>query len=238
VKLIIGILDADVITHPRLKSQYIAESRMLQTLLKTACQNIQFKIYAVTDCEYPQHMDECDVYLITGSESSVYDAAPWILILKKYVQSLYQQGKKLLGICFGHQLIAHVLGGETRRSGHGWGVGVHTYNSTRAGQLLSLPREFSLLVSHQDQVHSLPPNATLMASSAFCPVAAYRIKHQVLCFQGHPEFVVHYAQTLLSYHEIPLPRDTVQQAELSFNLPIHHQQVARAMLSFVGANMA
>jgi len=236
--LIIGILDADVITHPTLKSQYIAESRMLQTLLKTVCQNIQFKIYAVMDCQYPQHMDECDVYLITGSESSVFDAAPWILILKKYVQSLYQQGKKLLGICFGHQLIAHVLGGETRRSSNGWGVGVHTYNSTRAGQLLSLPKEFSLLVSHQDQVHSLPPNATLMASSAFCPVAAYRIKHQVLCFQGHPEFVVHYAQTLLSGHHNSLPNNTYKQAQLSFGLPTHQQQVARAMLAFVGANTA
>ncbi len=233
--MIIGILDADVITHPTLKNQYIAESQMLKTLLKTVSPNIQFKTYAVLDCQYPQHMDECDVYLITGSESSVYDAAPWILILKKYVQSLYQQGKKLLGICFGHQLIAHVLGGETRRSINGWGVGVHTYSSTRAGQLLMLPREFSLLVSHQDQVHNLPPNATLVASSDFCPVAAYRIKHQVLCFQGHPEFVVHYAQTLLSGHENSLPNSTVKQAQLSFDLPIHQQLVAHAMMRFVGA---
>ena len=236
--MILGILDADVITHQKLKSQYISESQMLKTLLKTVSPDIQFKTYNVMDCQYPQHMDECDAYLITGSESSVYDAAPWILILKKYVQSLYQQGKKLLGICFGHQLIAHVLGGETRRSNNGWGVGVHTYNSTRAGQLLSLPREFSLLVSHQDQVHKLPRNATLMASSEFCAVAAYRIKNQVMCFQGHPEFVVHYAQTLLSCRENTLPKNTVKQAQLSFTLPVHQRQVANAMLMFVGANKA
>lgn len=49
--------------------------------------------------------------------------------------------------------------------------------------------KLTLLISHQDQVTALPENATVLASSEFCPFAAYHINDQVLCFQGHPEFI-------------------------------------------------
>jgi GMP synthase-like glutamine amidotransferase len=135
---------------------------------------------------------------VTGSKADSFGTDPWIQTLKAYLLKLYERGEKLLGVCFGHQLLALTLGGKAERADKGWGVGIHRYSlAAHAPWMDPEVSELTLLISHQDQVTQLPEGATVIASSDFCPNAAYHIRDQVLCFQGHPEFVHDYSRALL-----------------------------------------
>lgn len=235
--MILGILDTDVLRED-LQATYGSYARMFKQLFNQVDtnldENLEYKFYQVTDGEYPESINDCDAYLITGSKSSAYDQDNWIKTLSSYINTLYQADIKMLGICFGHQLIAHTLGGKTELAPPGWGVGVHNYKTTVQGKKLNpeLNQGFSLLVSHRDQVVSLPKQATLVAKSDFCPNAAYQINNQVLCFQGHPEFVPMYADALMQKRKADIPTDTYNRAQGNLNEPTQHLQVAKTLLEF------
>jgi GMP synthase-like glutamine amidotransferase len=100
---------------------------MFMALLGKLDPALEFVVYDVEGGQYPADVDEVDAYLITGSKSSVYEDKPWIHRLIEFVQELHRRDKKLVGICFGHQLVAQALGGRTGKSPKGWGVGLHSY---------------------------------------------------------------------------------------------------------------
>ena len=113
------------------------------------------------------------------------------------VSALLAQGQKLVGVCFGHQLIAHCLGARVERAAQGWGLGRTVYDWHGPDGIANPLGKLALLASHQDQVLELPEGATLLASNAHCPIAAYSISEQVLFVQPHPEFDARYAAFLL-----------------------------------------
>jgi len=101
-------------------------------------------------------------------------------------------------VCFGHQLIGLCMGAPVARAPQGWGNGRMSYDWHRADLPYCQDRkQISLLVSHQDQVLELPKGATLVASSDFCPVAAFTVGNDVFCVQAHPEFDAGFSQFLL-----------------------------------------
>src|SRR5690242_8411872 len=69
-------------------------------------------------------------YLITGSPAGVYDRLPWIEPLQQFIRAV--DGAKMVGICFGHQVMAEALGGHVEKSEKGWGAGLHTYTIVRS----------------------------------------------------------------------------------------------------------
>jgi GMP synthase (glutamine-hydrolysing) len=77
----------------------------------------------VVDDVFPNHVDDYDGYLISGSAYGVYDDTPFIPRLMDLIRQLYHAKKPLVGVCFGHQIIAHSLGGHAQKWGHGWGLG-------------------------------------------------------------------------------------------------------------------
>lgn len=146
----------------------------------------------------PSTINTDELYLVPGSLDSAYDEKPWIIALIKWIEQAYCQGAKLMGVCFGHQAIARALGGEVREYEGGFGAGVRASQVIDETMTPYFPgQKMHLLYSHHDQVMALPPDATLCATSDFCEIESFRIGHQVVTFQGHPEFTVAYSRHLL-----------------------------------------
>ncbi len=145
--------------------------------------------YDVAAGQFPDSIDACDAYLVTGSPKGVYDPYEWIADLSDFIRDAFKAGKKLVGICFGHQILAHSLGGYSATSEKGWGLGLKTFDiyEKKAWMTGDLANG-SLHFVHQDQVMQLPPGAELLGGNEFCPNLFFTINDQVLGIQGHPEF--------------------------------------------------
>ena len=149
----------------------------------------EYENFLVAEGEFPPSPSACDAYLVTGSPKGVYESDLWLGQLKSFVQESYKVGKKLIGICFGHQLLAHALGGYAEKSQKGWGLGQKRFTLYAEKSWMSnFIENPSLYFVHQDQVVELPPNAELLGGNEFCPNIFYTIEEQVLGIQGHPEF--------------------------------------------------
>lgn len=157
--------------------------------LQNAGGPLMFTGYEVAQGQLPAAPDECDAYVITGSSNGVYDLDAWIPELMQFIRDSYEAGKKLVGICFGHQILAHALGGHAEKSEKGWGLGLKTFTISQTKPWMNgVSKQCSLHFAHQDQVMTLPPEAELLGGNAFCPNAFFVIADQVLGIQGHPEF--------------------------------------------------
>ncbi len=167
-----------------------------------------------------------DAVLVSGSRFGVTDDLPWIHALTRLLRGLHAAEVPTVGICFGHQLIAHSLGGTVTRAEVGWGVGVHRAAPTAAGdETFATAQPFDLLLSHQDQVVELPRGAQLLATSDHAPVAALRTG-SLLGFQGHPEFTPAYAAALMDSRADRIPAEVVARARATLTTPTHHAHVA------------
>ena len=229
----IGILQCDS-TNENFRDEHGNYPEMFMSLFKSVDPDLDFKNYDVQLEQYPQTLKECDAYLITGSRLSVYDDEPWIRKLEKYVVELHRQKHPLLGICFGHQMVAKALGGKTEASERGWGVGVQNYQTvTTQAWIEPALEQFSLLASHKDQVTKLPEGAELIAESDFCPYAAFRIDDHILTFQGHPEFQKAYSKALLNLRKEILGPKVFEAGMKSLEQTIQPQQIAHWMLNFL-----
>lgn len=188
---------------------------------------------------YPAAAADCDGYVITGSRDSVYDDQPWIRDLGDFVLTLHQRRHKLIGICFGHQLIAEVLGGETRPAEVGWAVGVHSSRVIATPAWMQPHSEqFALLSSHKDQVTRLPDGAMLLAENDFCPNAAFTMGDHILAIQGHPEFAKTYSADLMAVRRDLLGEAVYQRGMDSLTAPLARELVGQWMLAFLSSQPA
>ena len=228
----ICILEADDL-HPTLQESYLGFGEMFKRLFATQETDLAFQIFNVVQGEYPAADQYFDAYLVTGSKADSFANDPWIVTLRAYLRARFESGDVLLGVCFGHQILALVLGGDTQRSNKGWGIGVHSYALHKPQWLHDASEQFQLLISHRDQVVALPHKATVLASSEFCEYAAFTIGQQVLCFQGHPEFTPDFSAARLRIRESIYCPQQYQKAYQSLRQQHDGQVVARWMLSFI-----
>lgn len=160
---------------------------------------LQLFEYRVTEGDFPTDPYTCDAYLVTGSPQGVYDTEPWIGELVTFLRRSYAAGQKLVGICFGHQLLAHSLGGHAEKSENGWGMGLRQFTiHTSPPWMQPALSTGQLYFCHQDQVMRLPAQAERIAGDAFCPTAIFVIGDQVLGIQGHPEFSTAFMASLIA----------------------------------------
>jgi len=227
------ILDNDNL-DPAVADTYVSYGAMTETMFAAAGTRWQFDRFNTTRQEYPDSFDAYDAVLLTGSRADSFSDTPWVQTLRARVTELLRERKPLLGICFGHQLIALCLGAEVGRAPQGWAMGRMTYDwcgpePLDAGSSPTL----SLLASHQDQVLTLPAGATLLARSDFCPFAAYRVEDHVLCVQPHPEFVEPYTEYLLDTRRALVGESVHSSGKAALGLGHDGLAVARFMQAFV-----
>lgn len=215
--MIIGILQCDDV-KPDLQVDHGNYPEMFSELLQGLLPSGEFPVYRVLDGQFPASTDECQAYLITGSKNGVNDGLPWIDDLCVFVRELWAQQIPLVGVCFGHQVMARALGGTVCKAEQGWGVGL-SFNQLleRRDWMQPFKDHLDLLVSHQDQVTILPPQAQVLASSEFCPYYLVQYAEHFLSVQGHPEFTKGYSRDLLKMREQDLPPARVRAAIASLS---------------------
>lgn len=215
--MIIGILQCDDVNQD-LQVDHGNYQQMFSMLLRDLLPESQLPVYRVLDGEFPDKVEECDAYLITGSRHGVNDGMQWIDDLCEFVRELWSLRIPLIGVCFGHQLMARALGGTVRKAEQGWGLGL-SFNQLHERREWMTPYQdhLDLLVSHQDQVTILPPQAQVLASSEFCPYYLVQYGDHFVSVQGHPEFTKGYSRDLLKMREEILPPARVRAALTSLS---------------------
>ena len=192
----ICILDNDVI-EPEGVPIWGSYAAMFEDLLRAAGYTGSIEAFSARLGQYPDSFDDYNAVLLTGSRADSFSDEPWVVELRGRVSALLAQGQRMIGVCFGHQLIAHCLGARVARAPQGWGLGRTVYDWHGPEEFAGAQGTLAFLASHQDQVCDLPAGATLLASQAHCPIAASAIGEQVLCVQPHPEFDERYCEFLL-----------------------------------------
>jgi len=179
----------------------------------------------------PTDVHRHDAYLITGSSAGVYENHAWIDPLKTFLRAAGGRAK-LVGICFGHQLMADVLGGRVEKSHKGWGVGLHTYPIVRREPWMDDAPSVAVPASHQDQVVLQPPGTHVLASSVFTPYAGLVWTDQPsISFQFHPEIQPPYAAALYDSRRDRLP--DAEAAIASLNAPNDNHRVGEWIKRFL-----
>jgi len=229
----LGILKTDAL-KPEFVEQFGEYPDMFARRIHAIDDSIELVTYDVQQGIYPKQLDEVDAYLITGSRSSVYDQEPWLDVLKVFVERLHNAQKKLIGICFGHQLVAEVLGGKTGKAEMGWCVGVHQASFTDKAQELGIEQaSFNLVSSHQDQILQLAEGSEVIASTPTCPNYMTVLGEHIITVQGHPEFDTEFARQLLVMRREIFGEELYGTAVDSLQTPADNLQVIRWLLDFI-----
>ena len=184
--------------HPPgdLESRFGDYPAMFHRMLRDGFEIHSFNVQAG---EFPARPNGHDAYMITGSPAGVYDPLPWIAPLMQFIRSA--NGSRMVGICFGHQIMAQALGGHVEKSDKGWGTGLHRYDVIRHEPWMNGDAATTIAVpaSHQDQVVVQPPNTTIVVESDFTQFAALAWGDRpAISFQFHPEFSPAFAKALIA----------------------------------------
>ena len=183
----------------------------------------------------PKALNGHDAFLITGSPAGVYDPLPWIEPLQQFIREAREA--KMVGICFGHQVMAEALGGHVEKSEKGWGAGLHRYDLVRREPWMDGEIEIAAPASHQDQVVLQPPNTEVTVRSPFTEYAGLAwTDRQAISFQFHPEFSPAFAKALIEkrYDTVPDPHAAIA----SLDAPNDSARVAGWIRNFLNGENA
>lgn len=150
----------------------------------------EWDVFRVVSGEFPadDEVGDYDGFVITGSCCDAFGDDVWILRLLNLLDKLVSLKTKVLGICFGHQILGRAVGGKIRRSLMGWDIGVRTIHFSPSSSSIKMPKLLPVIECHQDEVWELPPKAEVLALSNRTGVEMFRYGDNIMGIQGHPEY--------------------------------------------------
>ncbi|GGL76727.1 type 1 glutamine amidotransferase [Wenxinia marina] len=203
-------------------------SRLFQDLL--AGHDFTFRTWNVVDMEFPDGPGDADGWLITGSRHGAYEDLPFIAPLEDLIRAIRENGRPLVGVCFGHQIIAQALGGMVEKYAGGWAVGRSDYNWQGS--------PLALNAWHQDQVTRLPDGATRLATSTFCENAALAYGDTIFTVQAHPEFDRDQLAALIETRGAAVEPDRLDRARALLDEPVDNDRLAAMIGRFFREGVA
>lgn len=197
-----------------------------------------YTTFKVAEGELPTSPQACDAYLVTGAAAGVYDPLPWIGELKDFLRAAKGRAP-LVGVCFGHQVMAEAFGGRVIKSPKGWGVGLQAYDVRGREPWMDAADPIRVAGSHQDQVVELPPQAEVLAGSEFSPFGMLAYRDQpAISIQLHPEFEPAYATALIEARRERYAPEVAEQAVRSLQQPNDNARVGDWIRGFLAEKTA
>ncbi len=225
----IGLLECDDVVG-RIPGIRVSYREMFASLLP----GFGFRYYEAHRGRLPATPQECEAWLCTGSQYSVYDKRDWIAALADFIKRIRLSDRRFVGICFGHQILAHALGGVVAKASQGWGVGVHRVDVLRQEPWMQPALEkVSIPHMHQDQVLRLPPDSVVLGRADHCEVGMFRVGDSMLGIEGHPEFTLPYVEALIRVRREKIGEKRAQEAMASLSQPTDGSAIAGWIARFI-----
>ncbi|KAF2275561.1 class I glutamine amidotransferase-like protein [Westerdykella ornata] len=189
----------------------------------------EFSIYDVVNKqEYPD-LENIDAVLLTGSKHNSFDDHPWILKLMDFVKMVLQQDRvRMIGVCFGHQIIGRASGVKVGRSDDGWEISVLPVQLTEKGKELFGQDTLNIHQMHRDIVFEYPKEVEKLGASPRCLVQGMYVKGKFITIQGHPEFNDEIVSEILRNRNAQGIFDDVQYKEAMDRVKNPHDGIAVA----------
>ena len=207
----IGILKCDTAMLNVLK-KYGDYDKIILDFLRLSNNNITMKSFDCINGELPNDSDfnTCHGFIVSGSRYSVYDDYDWIFDLKIKIREMDRLNIKMIGICFGHQLIINALGGKVEPNVKGWEVSVNPIYDTEENLL------FYINQMHKDIVTQIPNN---FIETFYNDNSRYQgcFKENILTLQGHPEYNSFIIKQFLEKRKDIMGHDVVQEGLIKLN---------------------
>jgi GMP synthase-like glutamine amidotransferase len=196
---------------------------MFEDLL--AGRGFDFQSWHVEVGDFPPSVRAADGWLITGSRHGVYEDHAFIPPLEAFIREARAQGVPMVGVCFGHQIMAQALGGVVRKFAGGWSIGPTVYDFD--GQ------RHTLNAWHQDQVLTPPPGAHTIATADTCAHAALSYGDWGLSVQAHPEYGPAFIQGLIDHRgRGNLPEAQLDAAQARLGTALDRKPLADRIADF------
>lgn len=194
------------------------------------------EVHAVHKDAFPADPTVYDGWVMTGSVASVNDGQPWMLRLADLVRDLHARRVPLVGLCFGHQMVAHALGGRVGPSPEGWRVGVApTRLHTTPAWMNPVVTDIRLFAAHVEQVLRVPADASVIGGDDFAPVGAMAVGEHILTTQYHPELSREFMLDLLEAFASTWTPALVAQARQQVREPVDGALFFRWIAQFLEA---